>query len=202
MKSAPQTTNDPVSGAQIAIGVMGSASSDYDDRLRQLCRKLGNAIVETGCCIITGACTGLPHETVLGVQEMGGRVIGISPATNLREHIERYGSPYREYETMIYTGLGPMGREMINIRSSDLIIIVGGRSGTLGEFAIAYDEGKLIGVLDHTGGIADVIPEIQGHIGKNTGAEVLRATDPEELVKAMLARYLSPEYSCPAKPSN
>ncbi|MFZ5593982.1 MAG: hypothetical protein ACOY4D_06955 [Pseudomonadota bacterium] len=35
---------------------------------------------------------------------------------------------------------------------------MGGRSGTLGEFAIAYDEGKLIGVLQGSGGITEKIP--------------------------------------------
>ena len=39
-----------------------------------------------------------------------------------------------------------MGREVVNIRSSDIVVIVGGRSGTLGELAISCDEGKLIGV--------------------------------------------------------
>ena len=38
-----------------------------------------------------------------------------------------------------------MGREVINIRSSDIVAIIGGRSGTLGELAISYDEGKLSG---------------------------------------------------------
>ena len=56
---------------------------------------------------------------------------------NLREHIKTFGSPYEEYEVLIFTGLGFMGREPINIRSSDIVIVVGGRSGTLGEFAIA-----------------------------------------------------------------
>ena len=38
-----------------------------------------------------------------------------------------------------------MSREVINIRSSDIVAIIGGRSGTLGELAISYDEGKLSG---------------------------------------------------------
>ena len=36
-----------------------------------------------------------------------------------------------------------MGREVVNIRSSDVVIIIGGRSCTLGEFSIAYDEGQV-----------------------------------------------------------
>jgi uncharacterized protein (TIGR00725 family) len=120
-----------------------------------LCRDLGRAVAEAGCCLLTGACPGLPHEAVLGAKQAGGHVVGISPAASLREHVDVDGSPYREYDVLIFTGLGSMGRELINIRSSDIIVVVGGRSGTLGEFAIAYEEGKLIGVLTGTDGITD-----------------------------------------------
>lgn len=190
---------DPFNGAQIRFGVMGSSAEPIEERMHQLCRELGAAIAGSGCCVVTGACRGYPHEVVLGAILAGGRAFGISPATNLKEHIARFDSPYLEYE-MIYTGLGLMGRELINIRSSDVVIIIGGRSGTLGEFAIAYDEGKLIGVLDHTGGIADAIPDIERRIGKDTGAEVLRAANAKDLVQKMLDRYLSVDYVCPSKP--
>src|SRR5439155_16198291 len=135
------TTRDPFTGVQIRIGVMGSAGGDLKPDLLGVCRKLGRVIADRGCCLLTGACPGLPHEAGLGVQEVGGRVVGISPAMSLREHVELYGSPYEEYDFLIFTGLGLMGRELVNIRSSDIIVIVGGRSGTLGEFAIAYEEG-------------------------------------------------------------
>lgn len=46
-----------------------------------------------------------------------------------------------------------MGREATNIRSS--VLLLGGRSGALGEFAITYDEGKWIGVLAGSGGITE-----------------------------------------------
>lgn len=92
---------------------------------------------------------------------------------------------------MIYTGLGLMGRELINIRSSDIIVVVGGRSGTLGEFAIAFEEGKLIGVLTGTGGITDVIPAVEERLHKATGAEVLYDSDPQRLVNRLLESYLS-----------
>jgi hypothetical protein len=45
--------------------------------------------------------------------------------------VEVHASPYREYDVLIFTGLGLMGRELINIRSSDIVVVVGGRSGTL-----------------------------------------------------------------------
>ncbi len=64
------------------------------------------------------------------------------------------------------------------------------RSGTLGEFAIAYDEGKLIGVLQDTGGIADQIETILDICRiKQTGAKVVLDTDPERLIKRVLRVY-------------
>ncbi len=59
----------------------------------------------------------------------------------------------------------------MNIRSSDIVIIIGGQSGTLGEYAIAYDEGRLIGVVSGSGGIADLVPELLERLTKNTGAD-------------------------------
>ena len=136
---------DPLTRVQIRVGVMGSADGQAEPIVLELCRRLGRAVAESGCCLLTGACPGLPHIAVLGAKEAGGHVVGISPASSLKEHVEVFGSPYEEYDVLIFTGLGLMGRELINIRSSDIVIVVGGRSGTLGEFAIAYEEGKLIG---------------------------------------------------------
>src|SRR5581483_10020694 len=103
---------DPFTGMQIRIGVMGSAALDSENRVAKACRRLGRAIAQHGCCLLTGACPGLPHEAVLGAKEAGGHVIGISPALNLKEHIETFTSPYEQYDVLIYTGLGLMGREL------------------------------------------------------------------------------------------
>ena len=193
---------DPLTRMQIRIGVMGSADGQAETSVVDLCRRLGRTIAENGCCLLTGACPGLPHVAVLGAKEVGGHVVGISPAGSLKEHVEVFGSPYEEYDQLIFTGLGLMGRELINIRSSDIVIVVGGRSGTLGEFAIAYEEGKLIGVLTGTRGITTVLPELQKSIVKSTGSEVIYSLEPEELVQRLLDRYLSGSYVCPCHPAH
>ena len=82
-----------------------------------------------------------------------------------------------------------MGRELINVYSSDIVVILGGRSGTLGEFAIAYEAGKLIGVLEGTGGLTAGLPALERHLAKATGAEVLYDGDPESLIARLLARH-------------
>jgi uncharacterized protein (TIGR00725 family) len=164
---------------------------------------LGRTIAGRGCCLLTGACPGLPHEAVLGSKEAGGHVIGISPASTLKEHVEVHESPYREYDVLILSGLGLMGRELINVYSSDIVIIAGGRSGTLGEFAIAYEHGKLIGVLTGTGGITTALPALEASLAaKRTGAEVVYDDDPARLVERLPDRYTSGGYVCPCHPED
>lgn len=171
------------------VGVMGSAGGEMSPLAMEKAFILGQCIGRHDCIILTGACPGLPHQAVLGAKSEGGLILGISPALSLDEHIVRYHSPYLEYDAIIYTGSGLMGREITSIRSCDVVVILGGRSGTLGEFAIAYDEGKLIGVLEGTGGIADHVHEVVKIIKKQTRAEVLYERDPETLITRLLEEY-------------
>jgi uncharacterized protein (TIGR00725 family) len=161
---------------------MGSAGGKLEDKARQLAHRLGAAIAKRGYVLITGACPGMPHEAVRGAKEEGGIVVGVSPALNLEEHVGKYHSPTRGYNAIIYTGSGLMGREVENIRSCDVVIFAGGRSGTLGEFAIAYDEAKVIGVLEGTGGMTEHLREIINMMKKETGAIVCYDADPERLL--------------------
>lgn len=169
----------------MTVGVMGSAGGDLPGDVRERVHRLGEVIGRHGHVLITGACPGLPHEAVAGAKEHGGFVVGISPAHNLVEHVTRYNSPTRGYDTIIYTGSGLMGREIENIRSCDVVIFAGGRSGTLGEFAIAYEEGKAIGVLESTGGIAAHLDQIIALVAKKTEAIVCYDADPENLVNRL-----------------
>lgn len=194
---APPTSPDrsrrargaPRADRPLVIGVMGSASGEFDPDVSARARAVGHAIAEAGCTLITGACPGLPQEAVLGAAARGGLVIGISPALSEREHVERYDSPIEGYDALVYTGSGLMGREVVNIHSSDIVVVVGGHSGTLGEFAIAYDEGRLVGVLTGTGGIADMIGDLVGGLDKETGAKVLFDPDPHRLIDRLIEYY-------------
>lgn len=189
---------------RLAIGVMGTADEPIPAEAREKALCLGRAIARSGCALITGGCPGLPYAAVQGAKAEGGLVVGISPGLSRYEHVHKYGSPTEGFDVLIYTGSGLMGREVENIRSSDIVVIVGGRSGTLGEFAIAYDEGKLIGVLTGTGGVADAIQQIVAVCEKPTGAVVLYDDDPERLVERLIAYYRAEHYKrpncfCPAE---
>lgn len=181
----------------LVFGVMGSASGPMDPSVAARSRDLGRAIARAGCTLVTGACPGLPQEAVLGASEAGGLVLGISPALSEQEHVERYASPTEGFAALIFTGSGLMGREVVNIRSSDIVVIVGGHSGTLGEFSIAYDEGRLIGVLTGTGGVADLVDELVGKLAKETGAKVVYEADPDTLVRRLVEYYCAFHFEHP-----
>lgn len=174
---------------KVQVGVMGSAGGRYRKEVRRRAYQLGCEIAEHDCVMVTGACPGYPYDAVSGCKRSGGMTVGISPALDLYEHIERYGSPYREFDVLVYTGDGLMGREATGIRSCDIVILVGGRSGTLGEFAIAFDEGKVIGVLQGSGGVADHVHEIVRIVGKRTGAALRFDEDPARLMNKVLAAF-------------
>ena len=174
----------------VQIGVMGSAGGFISTGELELARRLGRRIAERNCTIVTGACPGLPHAAVLGAAEAGGISLGVSPALSREEHINVYTSPLQPYTTMVFTGSGLMGRETHNIHSSDFVLFVGGRSGTLGEFCIAYDEGKLIGILRNSGGISNEYQRIASLVQKETGATIVSGDDPEALVDKCLDFYL------------
>ena len=185
-------------GRTLTVGVMGSASGNLSPDQTNLARGLGRAIARLKFGLITGACPGLPWETCVGFKEVGGMSVGISPGLSEEEHLHRFHSPNDLYDMIIFTGSGLMGREVINIRSSDFVIILGGHSGTLGEFSIAYDEGKLIGVVDGSGGITEILDDIVKVVAKPTGSTVLRDKNPELLLSRMVDFYTQKHYQRPS----
>lgn len=168
---------------------MGSAGGLITDAELDLARRLGRQIAVSGCTIITGACPGLPHAAVLGAHEVNGISLGVSPALSREEHVNVYNSPLHPYSAMVFTGSGLMGRETHNIHSSDFVLYIGGRSGTLGEFCIAYDEGKLIGIVTNSGGISNEFTKIANLVKKNTGSKIFTDDNPEALVERCLDYY-------------
>ncbi|MGD9853618.1 MAG: protein containing YHS domain protein [Planctomycetaceae bacterium] len=180
------------------FGIMGGASGQISHDSLRKAEQVGEAVAKAGCTVITGACPGLPLAAACGAKRRGGLVIGISPALSLDEHAFKYESPTLAHDVLIFTGSGLMGREVVNIRSSDIVVIIGGSSGTLGELAIAYDEGKLIGILLGTGGITDMVEAILAACQKQTGARVIYDDDPQRLIALLLEAYRTEHFRHPS----
>jgi uncharacterized protein (TIGR00725 family) len=171
------------------IGVMGSASGPAirSEKAQQKAYRLGQEIAKRGCIFINGACPGLPDQAAAGAKAAGGFVFGVSPAFSEQEHLEVYGSPVEHFDMILYSGMGLMERDIVNIRSADAIVVVGGGLGTLNEYTVAYEEQKPIGILTGTGGIAEHIPAIMEFCNRSAPPErVLYDDDPVRLVQRLL----------------
>jgi len=179
---------------KIQIGVMGSAGGPITDEQMALARRIGQRVAERDCVIVTGACPGIPHAAVLGAYEKGGVSLGVSPAHSREEHTDVFTSPLEPYDSIVFTGSGLMGREVHNIHSSDFVIFIGGRSGTLGEFSIAYDEGKLIGILLDSGGLSNDFGAIAKMCNKNTGSTLVQNANPEQLIDQCLDLFNNTDF--------
>lgn len=177
-------------GRRTTVGVMGSAgvAEGQNSLVETLAITLGRAIVKKNCVLVTGETTGLPGKVLEIVKSEGGLTIGISPAHTKEEQKEKYGFPSVSSDVVIYTGFGLKGRNVINIRSSDIVIIISGSIGTLNEFTIAYDEGKIIGVIQNSGGVADMLEAIVTKLNKKTKATMIYDSNVEALLdKCLLA---------------
>ena len=172
---------------KIKVGVMGSAEELAGTMLREKGIALGRAMASCDVILLTGATTGVVYETGKAASNAGALHIGISPAGDEREHIERYQLPLDACAAIIYTGFGLKGRNVVLVRSCDVVLFIAGSMGSLNEFTIAYDEGKVIGCLTSTGGVADEIERLVETFKKETKARVLYDADPLRLIDECLA---------------
>ncbi len=172
---------------KIKVGVMGSAEEASSAGLSDKAIALGKVIAACDVILLTGATTGLVHATGKTAHDAGVLHIGVSPASDEREHVERYGLPTDACDAIIYTGFGLKGRNVVLVRSCDVVLFISGSIGSLNEFTIAYDEGKVIGCLTGTGGVADEVERLTKIFKKETRARVFYHNDPAELLEMCIA---------------
>jgi len=148
-------------GGQYQICVSGAAHGDSVQEGRELARQIGEAIAKAGHSLLTGATVGLPNYAAEAYKAAGGSMsVGISPASSKVEHVMKYRLPIEAYDTILYTGLHYIGRDTLLITSSDAVVSIGGRIGTLHEFTIAMESETPIGFLQGAGGISEEIQHI------------------------------------------
>ena len=173
---------------RIKIGVMGSAAPDSarletGNTLVAKAERLAQVIAAKDVVLLTGATTGIVYVVGKTAHDAGAFHIGISPGSSQREHVELYKLPLDSCDTLIYTGFGLKGRNVVLVRSCDIVLFVAGAMGSLNEFTIAHDEGKVIGCLTGTGGVADESEYLVQRFGKRgIMARVFHNEDPEKLI--------------------
>ena len=137
------------------IGVIGAGKAA--EEILGLAQETGRLIAENGFFLICGGMGGVMEASAKGAREAGGSTIGILP--NPDRHT---ANPY--IDIPIATSFGE-ARNLIIIRTADILIAVGGEYGTLSEIAFALKtEKRVIGLHSW---------EIPGVIRAGTPAEAV-----------------------------
>ncbi len=159
-----------------------------------LAAELGIAIAKAGHSLLTGATVGLPNYAAEAYKKAGGTMsLGISPAASKAEHVMKYHLPIKAYDAILYTGLHYVGRDTLLITSSDAVVSIGGRLGTLHEFTIAMEARVPIGFLQGAGGISDQVQALMSLSEPlPSGSEVLFNDSATELITD-LTKHLDTE---------
>jgi uncharacterized protein (TIGR00725 family) len=175
----------------VSIGVMGSAGDSggqtNKEALAAKANALALAIAQRQLHLLTGATTGIVYVVGKAAHDAGALHIGVSPACDEHEHVEKYQLPLDACDRIIFTGFGLKGRNVVLVRSCDVVIFIAGSMGSLNEFTIAHDEGKVIGCLTGTGGVADEVDYLLSKFSKKTDATIFRDDDPGKLIDACLS---------------
>jgi uncharacterized protein (TIGR00725 family) len=114
------------------IGVIGAGAcpaSTYE-----IARKLGFEIGKRGWTLVCGGLRGVMEGAARGCGEADGMTVGILPGLDRRS-----ANPY--VNIAVPTGLGD-GRNLLVVRSSDILVAVSGGYGTLSEIALALKADK------------------------------------------------------------
>ena len=166
---------------KVKVGVMGSAGEappeEVGERLRAKAEALGRAVAARGCVLLTGGTTGLPHAAGAAAHAAGGMHVGVSPASDAPD-------------VLVYTGFGLKGRNVVLVRSCDVVLIFRGGMGTLNELTIAHDEGRVTGCLKGTGGVADEAERLLDALPKRSSAPVIFDEEPGRLLERCLEAFI------------
>jgi uncharacterized protein (TIGR00725 family) len=171
---------------RITISVSGAAEVAHcGPSVIAVAKELGREIARQGAQIITGATSGFPMYSAEGAKEAGGFSFGLSPAASKKEHVEVYRLPLKAMDTVVYTGFGFPGRDLMLVRSSDAIVIGCGRIGTIHEFTVAWEANMPIGVLVGPWPTDEVIKNIIDNSNRSN-PNVIFESDPKVMIEKLI----------------
>lgn len=178
------------------IGVFGSGDGADVNKIKAKATQVGAELANSNCIVITGGCAGLPYAATVAARKLGGEVWGYSHLMNFPQQKKFYpGEDQNIYSKLIFVPKAKIFknietarkyRNVISTSNCDAGIIVSGRWGTMHEFCSLHDQGKVIGVLTGTAGIADELPGLMKKIYKPSKAKVIFDYSPKRLVAKVL----------------
>jgi uncharacterized protein (TIGR00725 family) len=169
-----------------SICISGAAAGKTVESGQDMAERLGRAIANAGHIVTTGATVGLPYFAAAAAIKDGGMSIGFSPASSIREHLRKYRLPVDAFDFINYTGLNYVGRDLYLVQSSDAVITIGGRFGSLHEFTSALEAGKICGILIGSNGTANAIPLLVEALDPSVASRIIYDENPEGLVNKIV----------------
>ena len=158
----------------IAVIGDGDPRGPDSNRILEWAEEVGQDLARGGAVVVTGGLGGVMRAASRGAAGVGGETIGILPGADPAEANEFVRIP-------IATGLGVV-RNLVVVTSSDAVVAVGGKHGTLSEIGLALRMGRSVVAL------SSWRVESEGRLG---GPRIHRARDPREA--AALALRLARE---------
>ena len=143
------------------IGVLGNAACG--EEIIALAEQVGTEIAKRGAILVCGGLTGVMEGAARGAKAAGGLTVGILPGEDPHD-----ANPY--IDIPIVTGLGK-ARNVIVVLTSEAVIAIHGKYGTLTEVAYALHFG---------------IPVI-GLNSWSISSEIIPAADPVDAVEKAFA---------------
>jgi uncharacterized protein (TIGR00725 family) len=133
---------------KFVVGVMGGGDNISPENLA-LAYQLGALIAKEGWVLLNGGRpAGVMEASAKGAKDNGGLTVGISPDSS-----SQGASSY--IDIVIVTGMGD-GRNHLNVLSSDIIVALPGKAGTISEIALALKSRKKVILLNfNTGKLFD-----------------------------------------------
>jgi uncharacterized protein (TIGR00725 family) len=116
------------------VGVIGASRAS--DELEALAEEVGAEVARNGAALVCGGLTGVMEAACRGARSEGGLTIGILPSDSRED-----ANPH--IQIPIVTGMG-MSRNIIVVKTADVLVAVGGEYGTLSEIAYALNNGKKV----------------------------------------------------------
>ena len=110
------------------VAVLGGNTCSND--IYTIAYQAGKLIAQQNATLICGGKGGVMEAACKGAWEAGGITIGILPGEDRSE-----ANPYVNYT--VATGMG-IGRNIIIVRSADVVISIDGKYGTLSEISFAF----------------------------------------------------------------
>jgi uncharacterized protein (TIGR00725 family) len=130
------------------VGVIGGGDKVLPENY-DLAYRLGGLIAKEGWVLLNGGRpAGIMEASAKGARNSGGLTVGVLPGGSSSEASGCI-------DIAIVTGMGS-GRNNINVLSSDVIIALPGKAGTISEIALALKNGKKVILINFdTGKIFD-----------------------------------------------